>query len=100
MADAATVSMTDSMTGSTTELDTQSLRGFLAQVERALPDEILRVTEPVSTRLDITSLVYELERMGRNPLVVFEKVEGHAMPVVTNLAGSRKLLALALGVTP
>ena len=90
MADAATVS----------ELDRQSLRGFLAQVERELPDEVLRVTEPVSTRLDITSLVYELERMGRNPLVVFEKVEGHAMPVVTNVAGSRKLLALALGVSP
>jgi UbiD family decarboxylase len=38
--------------------------------------------------------------MGRNPLVVFDKVEGHTMPVVTNVAGSRELLALALGVTP
>jgi UbiD family decarboxylase len=83
-----------------TDLDKQSLRGFLAQVERELPDEILRVREPVSTRLDITSLVYELERMGRNPLVVFDHVEGHRMPVITNVAGSRKLLALALGVTP
>jgi UbiD family decarboxylase len=82
------------------DLDRQSLRGFLAQVERELPDEILRVREPVSTRLDITSLVYELERMGKNPLVVFDKVEGHSMPVVTNVAGSRRLLALALGVTP
>jgi UbiD family decarboxylase len=88
------------MTDSIADLDKQSLRGFLAQVERELPDEILRVREPVSTRLDITSLVYELERMGKNPLVVFEKVEGHGMPVVTNVAGSRKLLALALGVTP
>jgi UbiD family decarboxylase len=90
----------DSITDSITDLDRQSLRGFLAQVERELPDEILRVAEPVSTRLDITSLVYELERMGRNPLVVFDHVEGHAMPVVTNVAGSRRLLALALGVTP
>ena len=77
------------------DLDNQSLRGFLAQVERELPDEILRVHEPVSTRLDMTSLVFELERMGKSPLVVFDKVEGHAMPVVTNVAGSRKLLALA-----
>jgi 2,5-furandicarboxylate decarboxylase 1 len=82
------------------DLDKQSLRGFIAQVERELPDEILRVHEPVSTRLDITSLVFELERMGKSPLVVFDKVEGHAMPVVTNVAGSRRLLALALGVTP
>jgi 2,5-furandicarboxylate decarboxylase 1 len=81
------------------DLDKQSLRGFLAQVERELPEEILRVRAPVSTRLDITSLVYELERMGKNPLVVFDNVEGHTMPVVTNVAGSRKLLALALGVT-
>ena len=84
----------------TADLDKQSLRGFVAQVQRELPDEILRVHEPVSTRLDITSLVFELERMGKSPLVVFDKVEGHTMPVVTNVAGSRRLLALALGVTP
>jgi UbiD family decarboxylase len=88
------------MSDLTANLDNQSLRGFLAQVERELPDEILRVHEPVSTRLDMTSLVFELERMGKSPLVVFDKVEGHAMPVVTNVAGSRRLLALALGVTP
>src|SRR5262249_34798388 len=89
-----------SATDTIKDLDRQSLRGFLAQVARELPDEILRVREPVSTRLDITSLVYELERMGKNPLVMFDRVEGHTMPVVTNVAGSRRLLALALGVTP
>ena len=92
--------MANAMTDSISDLDRQSLRGFLAQVERDLPEEILRVREPVKTRLDITSLVYELERMGKSPLVVFDNVEGHTMPVVTNVAGSRKLLALALGVTP
>jgi UbiD family decarboxylase len=46
----------------------------------------------------MTSLVFELERMGKSPLVVFKNVEGHTMPVVTNVAGNRKLLALALGV--
>jgi len=99
MANSATDAMTGSMTDSMTDLDKQSLRGFLAQVERELPEEILRIREPVSTRLDITSLVYELERMGKNPLVVFDKVEGHGMPVVTNVAGSRKLLAACLGVS-
>ena len=81
------------------DLDKQSLRGFLRQVERELPDEILRVQEPVSTRLDMTSLVFELERAGKSPVVMFENVEGHAMPVVTNVAGNRKLLAACLGVT-
>ena len=82
------------------DIDTQSMRGFLAQVAQAFPDELLRIKQPVSPRLDITSTVFELERMGRSPVVLFEKVEGSAMPVVTNIAGNRKLLAMALGVTP
>ena len=82
------------------DVDTQSMRGFLAQVRRAFPDEVLTIKQPVSTRLDISSLVFELERMGRSPIVVYENVDGHSMPVVTNIAGNRKLLALALGVTP
>jgi UbiD family decarboxylase len=32
--------------------------------------------------------------------VVYEAVEGHTMPVVTNIAGNRKLLAACLGVAP
>jgi 2,5-furandicarboxylate decarboxylase 1 len=79
-------------------VDDQSLRGFLGMVEREFPDEILRIREPVRTRLDMTSLVFELERAGRNPVVVYENVEGHAMPVVTNIAGNRRLLAACLGV--
>jgi len=76
----------------------QSLRGFLAMVERKFPEEILRIRTPVRTDLDITSLVFELERAGRSPVVVYENVEGHTMPVVTNIAGNRKLLAACLGV--
>ena len=77
----------------------QSLRGFLRMVERDFPDELLRIRVPVRPRLDITSLVFELERAGRSPVVVFENVEGHTMPVVTNIAGNRKLLAACLGVS-
>jgi 2,5-furandicarboxylate decarboxylase 1 len=82
------------------DLDKQSLRGFLAQLKKELPEELLRIQEPVRTHLDITSLVYELERLGKSPVVVFENIEGHTMPVVTNIAGNRKVLALALGVAP
>src|SRR6185436_19412539 len=78
--------------------ESQSLRGFLAMVERDHPDEILRIKSPVRTHLDMTSLVFELEHAGRSPVVVYENVEGHTMPVVTNIAGSRKLLAACLGV--
>jgi UbiD family decarboxylase len=78
----------------------QSLRGFLAMVERDFPDELLRIRAPVRTDLDITSLVFELEQAGRSPVVVYENVDGHKLPVVTNIAGNRKLLAACLGVAP
>ena len=78
--------------------ENQSLRGFLAMVARDYPEELLRIRVPVRTHLDMTSLVFELEHAGRSPVVVYENVEGHTMPVVTNIAGSRKLLAACLGV--
>src|SRR3954462_4109403 len=76
----------------------QSLRGFLAMVERDYPAEMLRIKVPVKVDRDITSLVFELERAGRSPVVVYENVEGSKLPVVTNIAGNRKLLAACLGV--
>src|SRR5512140_1754133 len=82
------------------EIMRQSLRGFLGMVERDFPEELLRIREPVRTRLDITSLVFELERAGKSPVVIYENVQGHTMPVVTNIAGNRKLLAACLGVEP
>lgn len=79
-------------------IDSQGLRGFLSQVERHNPDQLLRIGAEVSTHLDITSTVLELERHGRSPVVVFDNVKGHTMPVVTNIAGNRALLAAALDV--
>jgi len=88
------------MSGKLLENDPQGLRGFLEFVEDRFPDQLLRITEPVSTHLDITSTVLELERYGKSPIVIFENVEGHDMPVVTNVAGNRILLAAALGADP
>lgn len=67
-------------------------------VEERHPTELVRVSQKVSSRLDITGVVFEAERLGRSPVFVFEKVDNHVMPVVTNVAGSRHLLAAALGV--
>ena len=83
---------------SSLESERQTLRGFLNMVERDFPEELLRIGGPVKRELDITSLVFELERAGRSPVVVYENVEGFRMPVVTNIAGNRKLLAACLGV--
>src|SRR6516165_9692662 len=81
-------------------VEKQSMRGFLAMVERDFPQELVRIREPVRRELDITATVFELERAGRSPVVVFERVKGFDTPVVTNIAGNRKMLAAALGVEP
>ena len=81
-------------------MSTQSMRGFLAMVEREYPDQVVRIREPVRRELDITATVFELERSGHSPVVIFEKIEGFEMPVVTNLAGNRQLIAAAMQVEP
>ena len=78
----------------------QSMRAFLKMVARDHPEELVRISLPVRRELDITSAVLELARAGRHPVLVFENVEGSSMPVVTNLAANRMLLAAALGVPP
>lgn len=79
-------------------VDNQSLRGFLDMVERRFPEELLRISVPVDLEYETTALAFELERAGRTPVLVFDRVNGHAMPLVTNVAASRKLLAACLGV--
>ena len=74
----------------------QTLRGFIANIEANLPNEFLRINAPVKRDLDITSTVFELERNGKSPLLFFENVEGFDLPVVTNVAGNRDLLSVAL----
>jgi UbiD family decarboxylase len=67
-------------------------------VEAEYSDEIVRIREPVDLRFEMTSIILELDRAGRNPVVVFENAGGQSMPIVTNVAGNRKLLAACLGV--
>jgi 2,5-furandicarboxylate decarboxylase 1 len=56
--------------------DNQSLRGFLASTEKLFPEQILRIREPVSRELEMTSVVFELDRIGRSPVVIFENAGG------------------------
>src|SRR5262249_32346171 len=82
----------------TSNLENQSLRGFLQMVEAEFPVELLRITAPVDTRFDMTAIVFELERAGKSPIIIFENPTENRMPVITNVAGNRKLLAACLGV--
>jgi len=74
------------------------LRGFVAAYERAHPGEVVRVAEPVGLEHDIMAVVLEYERRRRYPILLFEKVRDHDIPVVANVVASRRALAFALGV--
>jgi 2,5-furandicarboxylate decarboxylase 1 len=76
----------------------QDWRSFIQQVEIADPTQVLRVKEEINPAYEITAFVMELERQGTSPLVIFESVKGFSIPLVTNLSGSRKRLALAFKV--
>jgi 2,5-furandicarboxylate decarboxylase 1 len=74
----------------------KDLRSFIAELESKHPEEVARVSKPISPRYEITALLTQLEKAKRFPLLFCEKVEGSEAPVVINAQSSRKLMALAL----
>lgn len=78
----------------------RDLRSFMAELEAEHPEEIARVTKPISPRYEITALLTQLEKAKRFPLLVCENVEGAKAPVVINAQASRKLMAFALECRP
>ena len=76
----------------------QDIRSFVAAYERAHPGEVVRVTDRVSLDEDVMAVVLEYERRRRYPILVFEKVGDHDIPIVCNVVASRSALAFALGV--
>jgi 2,5-furandicarboxylate decarboxylase 1 len=79
---------------------TQDLRHFLRRVEERSPKLLRRVAKEVSPKWEISALQKRLEADGELPILWFEKVKGHGMPVVANLFASKRHLALALDVSP
>jgi 2,5-furandicarboxylate decarboxylase 1 len=76
----------------------QSIRDFVAAYEAAFPDEVIHVTDAVSTEYDVMALVLEYERRRRWPILLFERVQGYDIPILANVVASRRALAFALGV--
>ncbi|MGW8270221.1 MAG: 3-octaprenyl-4-hydroxybenzoate decarboxylase, partial [Burkholderiales bacterium] len=70
------------------------LRGFLEQLESL--GELKRVEVPVSPRLEMTELCDRTLRAG-GPALLFEKPEGFDIPVLGNLFGTVRRVALAMG---
>jgi 4-hydroxy-3-polyprenylbenzoate decarboxylase len=71
----------------------RNLGEFLGRLEEM--GDLLRVKRPVSRDLEITELTQRSVR-SEGPALFFENVRGATMPVVTNLLGSARRIALAL----
>jgi 2,5-furandicarboxylate decarboxylase 1 len=78
----------------------KELRGFIAELEAKSPEDVARVTKPVSPRYEMSAILTHLEKRKRFPLLYFENVEGGRAPVVINTMASRRLMAMALETTP
>lgn len=76
----------------------ESLKEFIKQLESE--GELVRITEPVSPILEIAEIT---DRVSKSPdggkALLFENVEGSAMPVLINAFGSWRRIQMALGVS-
>jgi 4-hydroxy-3-polyprenylbenzoate decarboxylase len=74
-----------------------SLREFMTHLEAR--GALVRVGEPVSPVLEITEIHTRL-LAERGPAVLFENIEGHRMPVLTNLFGTVERVAWGMSREP
>jgi 4-hydroxy-3-polyprenylbenzoate decarboxylase len=74
----------------------RDLRDFIAQLEQL--GELKRVSQPVSPYLEMTALCDRSLRAG-GPALLFENPTGHSIPVLGNLFGSTRRVALGMGVS-
>jgi len=75
----------------------RDLRDFLSQLERS--GELKRVRAEVDPNLEMTEVCDRVLKAG-GPALLFEKPKGHAIPVLGNLFGTTRRVALAMGADP
>jgi 4-hydroxy-3-polyprenylbenzoate decarboxylase len=72
----------------------RDLRDFLSQLEHS--GELKRVPAEVDPNLEMTEVCDRVLRSG-GPALLFEKPRGHSIPVLGNLFGTTRRVALAMG---
>ena len=78
----------------------KDVRTFISDVEREMPEELIRYREEVDPLYEITAIVRKFDLAGYQPLIIFENVKGSKYPVVCNLEAGISKLAFSLGVRP
>ena len=72
----------------------QDLRGFIVQLEAQ--NELKRIGVPVSPRLEMTEVCDRTLRAS-GPALIFDAPTGHSIPVLANLFGTPRRVALGMG---
>ncbi len=72
----------------------KDLREFIAFLEKH--GELKRISVEVDPNLEMTEICDRVLRAG-GPALLFEKVKGHTIPVLANLFGTEKRVALGMG---
>ena len=72
----------------------RDLRDFITQLEKI--GELKRISLPVSSHLEMTEICDRVLR-AQGPALLFENVTGHKMPVLANLFGTPRRVALGMG---
>jgi 4-hydroxy-3-polyprenylbenzoate decarboxylase len=75
-------------------LNYSDLRGFLERLEAL--GELRRISVEVDPRLEITEICDRVLKAG-GPALLFEKPKGHSIPVLANLFGTARRVALGMG---
>ncbi|WP_280356010.1 UbiD family decarboxylase [Nocardia otitidiscaviarum] len=78
----------------------QDPHAFLERYRAAHPEDVLTVDDTVPADQGVTGLIYELAARGRADMVLCRKVDGLAVPVVSNMFASRRRIARILGSEP
>ena len=74
----------------------KDLRDFIKRLEEQ--GELVRVKQPISTKLEMTEIADRTLRAG-GPAILFENPEGFDIPVLANLFGTPKRVAMGMGQT-
>jgi 4-hydroxy-3-polyprenylbenzoate decarboxylase len=72
----------------------RDLRDFIRQLEAQ--GELVRLAEPVSARLEMTALADQVLRAG-GPAILVTNPVGYKIPVLINLFGTPRRVALGMG---
>lgn len=72
----------------------KDLRDFIAQLEQR--GELVRISQPVDPVLEMTEIADRTLR-GGGPALLFENPKGYTVPVLANLFGTPKRVALGMG---